>query len=133
MSDVVRRYKVLLPIVVHTDDGGFAQGQVFAKTFDSAEEEHHNLQSGLLELQPLEYRVVGESTVHDTPPGSTFAAAISMAHEELLMAGGHIELVGHPDDAEALSEPLVPNAPAESEKPAAKTSTRSKAKDAPTT
>ena len=87
-----RRYRVLLPLMVHTGDGSYAQGEEFAKEF-TEEEETENLKSGLLELVPLKYKVVGGSRVHDTNPGDEFEAAIGIGQEALLIAGGHIELV----------------------------------------
>jgi hypothetical protein len=51
------------------------------------------LDSGLLEIVPCRYRVVGGSEVFDTPPGGEFDAAMRLSQETLLMAGGHIERV----------------------------------------
>lgn len=90
-----RRYRVLLPLTVHTEDGSYAQGEEFEKEF-AEEEEAENLRSGLLELLPLKYKVIGESRVHDTNPGDEFEAAIGMGQEALLIAGGHIEPVEPP-------------------------------------
>jgi hypothetical protein len=87
-----RRYKVLLPLTVHTEDGAYKQGDEFEKDL-SAVDEAENLASGLLELQPMTYRVVGESRVHETNPGDTFEMALPLGQEELLVAGGHIERV----------------------------------------
>lgn len=86
---------MLLPLTVHTDDGSYTQGDVFEKEF-TAEDEATNLDSGLLELVPAAYLVVGDSHVHDTPPGGVFTAALRIGHEELLVAGGHIERVEEP-------------------------------------
>lgn len=88
----MNRYKVLLPLLVHTEDGSYGQGETFAKDF-TAEEEAANLASGLLELVPNEYRVVGDSEVDGHKAGDTYAAAIPLAREALLVAGGHIERV----------------------------------------
>lgn len=88
------RYRVLLPLTVHTEDGEYGQGDEFEKEF-SAQEEAANLASGLLEVVPREYRVVGESTVFDTAPGETFEAGLSMAQEATLL-GSHIERVETP-------------------------------------
>lgn len=88
----MRRYRVLLPLTVHTEDGSYAQGEDFAKEF-SAEDEAENLASGLLELLPVRYRVCGDSEVHGAKPGEEFDLALPLAQEELLMQGGHLELV----------------------------------------
>lgn len=85
------RYRVLLPLTVHTEDGSYTQDEEFEKEF-SAEDEATNLASGLLELVPREYKVVGESVVLDHQPGETFLAAIPKGQEELLL-GHHLERV----------------------------------------
>jgi hypothetical protein len=90
-----RRYRVMLPLLVHTEDGSYAQGEEFEKEF-TEDEETENLKSGLLELVPLKYKVIGESRVHDTNPGDEFEAAIGIGQEALLIAGGHVELVEPP-------------------------------------
>lgn len=84
------RYRVLLPLLVHTEDGSYGQGEEFEKDF-TVEEEDANLASGLLELVPNEYRVIGESEVDGHQPGETFTAAIPLSREALL--GGHIQRV----------------------------------------
>ena len=88
----MNRYRVLLPLTVHTGDGSYTQGEEFEKDF-TAEDEAENLASGLLELVPRKYKVVGGSRVHDTDPGEEFEAAIPLGEEELLIAGGHIERI----------------------------------------
>jgi hypothetical protein len=88
----MRRYKNLLPLLVHTEEGSYKQGEVFEKEF-SAEDEAENLASGLLELQPSTYRVIGGSEVDGVAPGEEFEAAISIGREALLIEGGHIERV----------------------------------------
>lgn len=88
----MRHYRVLLPLTVHTEDGSYVQGEEFSKEF-SAQDEAENLASGLLELLPLRYRVIGESEVHGTKPGDEFDLALPLGEEELLMQGGHLELV----------------------------------------
>lgn len=90
----MRRYRVLLPLEVHTTDGSYKQGDEFEHEF-TVEDEKANLDSGLLELVPQTYKVIGETTVHDTKPGGTFAAALPMGVAELLL-GSHIELVEDP-------------------------------------
>jgi hypothetical protein len=87
-----RRYKVLLPLRVQTEDGSYKQHEEFEKVF-SVYEESVNLESGLLELVPQEYKVIGGSEVHGTKPGETFTAAIPLGQEALLIEGGHIEPV----------------------------------------
>ena len=86
----MNRYRVLLPLTVHTEDGAYTQGETFEKDF-SEDEEAANLQSGLLEIVPIEYKVVGSSIVHGTLPGGTFTAALRVGEEALLVSGGHIE------------------------------------------
>jgi hypothetical protein len=88
----MNRYRVLLPLRVHTEDGSYEQHEEFEHEF-SVEDEAENLRSGLLEIVPRDYIVVGGSAVYDTPPGETFTAAIPRGQEELLFQGGHIERV----------------------------------------
>jgi hypothetical protein len=89
----VNRYRVLLPLTVHTEDGAYVQGEEFDKEFESAEDEAENLRSGLIEIVPREYRVIGTSEVlgHVAQDGP-FSAAIPKGQEELLL-GYHIERV----------------------------------------
>ena len=86
-------YRVLLPLEVHTEDGSYKQGQEFEKDF-TAEDEAANLASGLLELLPNEYQVVGDSEVDGHKTGETYSAAIPLGREALLVAGGHIQRLG---------------------------------------
>lgn len=86
------RYKVLLPLLVHTEDASYGQGEEFEKDF-SPEDEAANLASGLLELVPNEYQVVGDSEVDGHKAGETYTAAIPLGREALLVAGGHIKRV----------------------------------------
>lgn len=88
-------YKVLLPLQVHTADAAYGQGDEFETEF-TAEEETANLRSGLLEIVPRDYKVVGGSRVHETAPGDTFTRALTIGEEQLLVAGGHIERVAPP-------------------------------------
>jgi hypothetical protein len=92
---MTRRYRVLLPLTVHTADNAYNQGDVFEREFSEVEEAA-NLDSGLLELQPMTYKVVGGSVVFDTPPGETFEKALRIGVEGLLVAGGHIERLDEP-------------------------------------
>ena len=101
----MNRYRVALPLTVHTEDGAYVQGEEFEKEF-SEEEEAANLASGLLEVVPREYRVVGGSVVHGAEPGEILVIALPMGQERLLMEGGHIE-------------PVVPEAPKPKRKPRA--------------
>lgn len=86
------RYKVMLPLVVHTEDGSYEQFEEFEKEF-SEEDEATNLDSGLLEIVPRDYRVIGGSNVLGANPGETLTAAIRIGQERLLTEGGHIERV----------------------------------------
>jgi len=89
----VSRYRNLLPLLIHTEDGSYAQGEEFEKDF-SPEDELENLNSGLLELLPRKYRVIGGSDVDGHEPGSEFEAAIPLAREAQLV--NHIERVETP-------------------------------------
>lgn len=88
----MNRYKVMLPLVVHTEDGSYEQHEEFEKEF-SEEDEATNLDSGLLEIVPRDYRVIGGSNVLGADPGETLTAAIRIGQERLLIQGGHIERV----------------------------------------
>lgn len=88
----MNRYKVLLPLLVHTEDGSYGQFEEFEKDFTS-EDEATNLESGLLEIVPRRYRVIGGSRVHGADPGGEFEAALRIGEEAALVAGGHIERV----------------------------------------
>ena len=88
----MNRYRVLLPLLVHTDDGSYGQFDEFETDF-SEEDERTNVESGLLAIVPQTYKVVGDSVVHDTQPGDTFEKALPVGVEALLVAGGHIERV----------------------------------------
>jgi hypothetical protein len=92
----MRRYRVLLPLNVQPREGGsYTQHEEFESAF-TQDEETENVRSGLLEIVPVRYRVIGGSTVHDTEPGGEFAAALPMGNEALLIEGGHIERVDKP-------------------------------------
>jgi hypothetical protein len=101
-----RRYKVLLPVTVHLEDGTYVQGDVFDHVF-TAEDEWANVDSGLLGLEPDWYEVIGDSTIEvnliECPasrqrdvvqPGETFQAAVPLAREEQLRF--HIRRVAAP-------------------------------------
>jgi hypothetical protein len=89
----MRRYRVLLPVKVQPREGGsYEQHEEFETSF-TQDEETENVRSGLIEIVPVHYRVIGGSTVHDTAPGGEFAAALPMGNEALLIQGGHIERV----------------------------------------
>lgn len=88
----MNRYRVLLPLLVHTEEGSYKQGEEFEKDF-SPDEEAANLHSGLLEIVPREYKVIGGSTVHDAKPGEVFTRALLIGEEAALVEGGHIERV----------------------------------------
>jgi hypothetical protein len=61
---VSRRYRVLLPLLVHTRDGSYGQHEEFDHEF-TAEDEAENVRSGLLAIVPQRYRVIGGSDVFD--------------------------------------------------------------------
>jgi hypothetical protein len=87
----MNRYKVLLPLQVDTREGGsFHQGDEFETEFTEAEEQA-NVASGLLEIVPARYRVIGDSRVFDTNRGDEFEAPLTLGQERLLVEGGHIE------------------------------------------
>jgi hypothetical protein len=88
----MRSYRNLLPLLVHTEEGSYKQGEVFEKEF-TGDEEAENVSSGLLEIVPSKYRVTGESEVDGTAPGEEFESGMTMNREALLMEGGHIERV----------------------------------------
>jgi hypothetical protein len=92
---IINRYRVRLPLLVHTEDGSYSQGEEFEKEF-SEEDERTNLESGLLAIVPRKYKVISDSVVHDTQPGGEFEAAIPVGQEALLVAVGHIERVDKP-------------------------------------
>jgi hypothetical protein len=83
-------YKVLLPLLVNGEHG---QGDVFEYEFPSPPEEDAAIDTGLLEIVPRKYKVVGQSRVFDTAPGDEFEKALRMGQEAALFAGGHIERV----------------------------------------
>jgi hypothetical protein len=92
---VSNRYRVLLPLVVHTEDGSYEQGEEFEKEF-TPEDERENVESGLLAIVPNRFKVVGPSNVDGTDPGGEFESDMTLAREALLVAGGHIERVVKP-------------------------------------
>jgi hypothetical protein len=85
----MRKYRVLLPLLVNGEHG---QGDVFEHEFTEADE-LENLRSGLLEVVPARYKVVGDSTVYDTPPGGEFDRALTIGEEAHLVNAGHVERV----------------------------------------
>lgn len=96
---MTNRYRVLLPLTVTVTEGDFVQHEEFEHEF-TEEDEDTNVASGLLEIVPRRYKVVGESDVFETPPGETFERAIPLGQEQLLFAGGHIERVDDERDPE---------------------------------
>jgi hypothetical protein len=97
----IQRYKVLLPLNVGTEDREGIPGGTYTQDeeFDYAateEEEAAWLQSGLLEILPQEYKVIGGSNVHGADPGEHFTKALRIGEERLLIEGGHIERVKQP-------------------------------------
>lgn len=92
----MKRYRVLLPLTVHTTKGEYGQGDEFdADEAGEGFDEAANLASGLLEVVACEYRVVGESEVFGTLPGETVKVGLSTAQEATLL-GSHLELVVPP-------------------------------------
>lgn len=94
----MNKYRVRLPLVVHTEDGSYKQDEEFEKDFTPVEEAD-NLASGLLEIVPRKYRVIGGSEVHGVKAGDddpTFEAALLIENEAALIQGGHIERVEEP-------------------------------------
>lgn len=100
----MRRYRVLLPLTVHTEDASYEQGDEFENLF-TIDEEEINLRNGLLELLPQRYKVTGESTLEfngqQYTKGDEFEAALPMGQEELLVEGGHIDLIEEPPKKKA--------------------------------
>ena len=92
MNEYGNRYKVMLPVQVGTEDATYGQGDEFEKQF-SAVDEAANVASGLLEIVPCEWKVIGDSSVHETAPGESFEAALSIADQEFLVGGGFVEKV----------------------------------------
>jgi hypothetical protein len=88
----MNRYRVMLPLRVHTEGGSYTQGEEFEKDF-TADDEATNLASGLLEIVPREYRVISDSTVYETTQGNTFTRPLTIGEEAHLVAAGHIERV----------------------------------------
>lgn len=97
----MNRYKVLLPLVVHTADNSYEQGEEFDHEFSQADE-YENVKSGLLGVVPRRYRVVGTSDVFETKPGDEFERAFLIEEERLLVVSGHIARVEDVDDNDEL-------------------------------
>ena len=62
----------------------------------TAADERDALTSGLIEIVPQAYRVVGDSRVFETAPGETFEAALPLESEKALIDGGHIARADEP-------------------------------------
>jgi hypothetical protein len=92
---MTNKYRNLLPLLIHTEDGAYGQGEIFEKDF-SEDDERANVESGLLEIVPRRYKVVGESVVHGAAPGETFEAGLLLGNEAQLIASGNIQRVGGP-------------------------------------
>lgn len=91
----MNRYRVMLPLLVN---GEHKQGDVFDHEF-TEEEEMANLTSGLLEIVPRKYKVVGGSEVYGTQPGDEFEMALTIGQEAHLVNAGHVERVAEPKPA----------------------------------
>lgn len=83
----MNRYRNLLPLLIN---GEYGQGDEFDADL-TADQEADNIASGLLEIVPATYKVVGDSRVFDTDPGGTFDRALTVGEEALLVNGGFIE------------------------------------------
>jgi len=59
----------------------------------TVEQENDALASGLVEIVPRTYKVVGDSRVYETAPGDTFEAGLRIEQEKALVDGGHVALV----------------------------------------
>jgi len=90
----MNKYKLLLPVRLGYPghDKDYEQGDEFEVEL-SPEDERANVESGLLEIVPQRYKVVGGSVVYDTKPGDEFEAALYLENEAILVQGGHIERV----------------------------------------
>ena len=84
-----RKYKNLLPLLINNEAG---QGDVFEADL-TADEEADNVKSGLIEIVPRTYKVLGDSDVYETKQGETFEKALTLGEEALLIDGGFVELV----------------------------------------
>jgi len=92
---IINRYRVRLPVTLTDENGSYTQGEEFDKEY-TAEEEADLLAfrgGGLVEIVPREYKVVGDANVHETPPGETFTAALTIGEEAHLVDGGFIQRI----------------------------------------
>jgi len=105
---MTNKYRNLLPLLIHTEDGAYGQGEIFEKDF-TEDEERVNVESGLIEIIPRRYKVVGESVVHGAAPGQTFEAGLLLGNEAQLIASGNIQRVGGPPpELDPEPEPVKP-------------------------
>ena len=81
-----------LPFAVQTADGRYEIGDEFDAEFPP-DDEASALASGVIEVIPRTYKVIGDSDVFETKTGDTFDAAMSAHTESLLIDGGYIERV----------------------------------------
>ena len=105
---MTRRYTVNLPLTVSLTEGSYTQGETFEHEFSEADELVNLTEppgAPLLTVAPTTYLVVGAQPVYDTAPGETFSASLSMAHERMLVEGGHIEPQQDPEPAEPERKP----------------------------
>lgn len=86
------RYRNLLPLLINGEHG---QGDVFDADL-SAEEEADKIASGLLEIVPAAYKVLGPSNVFETEPDGTFTRALTVGEERHLVEGGFVERLPDP-------------------------------------
>lgn len=80
-------YRALTPMA----EAVFAAGE-FEHEFSEDDEAAH-VKSGLIEIVPRTYKVVGDSDVFEAKTGETFDAALTVHVEGLLIGGGFIERV----------------------------------------
>lgn len=73
----------------HRQVEGLAPGKTGTLELTAPEEAEY-LAWGRLELQPIEYEVVGPKRVCDTDPAGKFTAALTIGQEAHLVASGHI-------------------------------------------
>lgn len=97
----MNRYRNLLPLLINGEHG---QGDMFDWDL-SAEDEQTNIQSGLLEIVPATYRVLGPSRVFDTDPDGTFTRALTVGEERHLVEGGFVERL--PDEPLPAKQPAA--------------------------
>lgn len=79
----------MLPVLVNGEHG---PGDVFEHEF-SPEDERTNVESGLIQVEPVTYEVIGENRVYDHGKGERFQAQLLMEQEKHLVDAGHVRVV----------------------------------------